>query len=363
LRRVAGVFELGGGFLAANLRSPRSELKRRPDSMCIYVTYRCNMRCRMCGIWTQQDRHEAGELSAEEFGRLLSDPLFSGLKYVNVNGGEPNLRPDLVDIASLFVEKFPRLKAVSLNSNGLPAKTCLRNVERMAKLFKKHKLRFSVSISLHRIGPGFDAIAGIPDAYHKVKESLDGLRVMQRDADFYLSVNCVMTPMNVRNLSEMLEWSEREKIPVNFTLGEVRDRFYNAEMAEDIKLQEEGKKAIVEFLRRLGRKKRLYLQHAFRYAHLADMVECGTKRTLACHYALGGIILGSDGLLYYCKNSKSIGDAKVRSAEDIYFDAGNIRYKRDKLFGAVCPICPPNTYNLVEIKKDLMKILGFLVWR
>src|SRR4030043_2255348 len=127
LRRVSNVFELGGGFLAANLRSPQSALRRRPDSMCIYVTYRCNMRCRMCGIWTQQDRYQAGELSAEEFGRLLSDPLFSGLKYVNINGGEPNLRPDLVDIAALFVEKFPRLEAVSLHSNGLPAQTCPRN--------------------------------------------------------------------------------------------------------------------------------------------------------------------------------------------------------------------------------------------
>jgi len=363
LHGTSNLFELGGGFLSANLRSARSVLRRRPNSMCIYVTYRCNMRCRMCGIWTQQERYEANELSPGEFGRVLSNPLFSELEYVNINGGEPNLRTDLVDIAALFVEKFPRLKAVSLNSNGLPAKTCARNVGRMAELYQKHKVRFSVSISLHKVGQDFDAIAGIPDAYGKVKESLDGLRAANRDGGFYLSVNCVMTPMNVRSLPEMLDWSEREKIPVNFTLGEVRDRFYNAGMAADIKVREEEKQALVEFLRRLGRKKRLYLQHALRYDHLADMVERGARRALACHYALGGVILGSDGILYYCKNSKPIGDAKVRSAEEIYFDEENIRYKRDELFRTVCPVCPPNTYNIVEVKKDLLKILGYLAFR
>jgi len=361
-RRLSHLFELGGGFLAANLRRPRAVLERRPDSMCIFVTYRCNMRCRMCGIWTQEERGAANELSGEEFGRVLSDPLFSELKTININGGEPNLRTDLVDLAALFVEKFPRLKAVSLNSNGLPAQACARNVGRMAELFHRHNVRFSVSISLHRVGPEFDGIAGIPDAYSKVKESLNGLKAANRDGGFYLGVNCVITPLNIRSLAEMLEWGEREKIPVNFTLGEVRDRFSNVGLASDVQIPEEETKALIDFLRTLGRKKRAYLQHALRYDHLADMAERGAKRALACHYAMGGVILGSDGLLYYCKSSRSIGDARVRSAEEIYFDEENIRYRRDELFRTLCPVCPPNTYNLAEVKKDLLKILGYLAW-
>lgn len=362
LGRASNLFGLGAGFLAANLRGPRSSLRRRPDHLCFYVTYRCNMRCRMCGIWTRQDSAGADELSTEDIDRLLADPLFADLEYVNINGGEPNLRADLLDLAALFLERFPRLKAVSLNSNGLPAETCVRNVRRMSELYAKRRVHLSVSISLHKVGPDFDAIAGIPDAYHKVMRSLEGLREARGDGDFYLSVNCVMTPLNIRSLPEMAAWSEREKIPVNFALGEVRDRFCNAEMSSAIRFRDEEKKPLVEFLRGLARQKRTYRQHALRYDQLADIVERGEKRTLACHYAMGGVVLGSDGLLYYCKNCKAIGDARARSAQEVYFDPANIRYKREELFRTVCPVCPPYTYNLAEVKKDLLKILGYLGW-
>ncbi len=360
--RASNLFELGAGFLAANLRGPRSSLKRRPNHLCFYVTYRCNMRCRMCGIWNRPDPAGADELSAADIDRLLADPLFADLEYFNINGGEPNLRTDLVDLAALFLERFPRLRAVSLNSNGLPAETCVRNVRRISELYAKHRVRFSVSISLHKVGPGFDAIAGIPDAYPKVMRSLEGLREARGKGNFYLSVNCVMTPLNIRSLPEMVEWSEKEKIPVNFTLGEVRDRFCNAEMSSAIRFRDEEKTALIEFLRGLARKKRTYRQHALRYDQLAGIVERGDKRTLACHYAMGGAVLGSDGLLYYCKNCKAIGNARARSAQEVYFDPENIRYKREELFRTVCPVCPPYTYNLAEVKKDLLKILGYLVW-
>jgi MoaA/NifB/PqqE/SkfB family radical SAM enzyme len=320
------------------------------------------MRCRMCGIWTQAKPSPETELSLEQYRRILSDPLFSALELININGGEPNLRSDLVPLAVLLTEALPRLKTVSINSNGLPPEKTVSHIHEMAGIFRRRGIRFSVSISLHGPGKSHDAITGVAGAYAGVKEGLDRLRDMRPADGFYLSVNCVITSLNVRALEAMLDWSEREGIPVNFTLGEVRERFINLDMDRTIRVGSQDRAQLVRFLRRLGRDKARFRQHALRYSHLADMIERRTKRTLACHYGLAGAILGSDGLLYYCKNSQAIGDARERSPLKIYFDPRNLAYRREALFNKACSSCPPNSYNILEVEHDLFKLAKFWVF-
>lgn len=311
----------------------------------------------MCGIWMQT---ETNELTLQELDRILSDPLFSRVEYINVNGGEPNLREDLVELTDLFILRFSRLKGISLNSNGLPPDKMVENAKRISTSCQKHKIRFSVSISLHQIGKKYDTISGVKDVYFKVMQALDGLAKINRNNLFYLSVNCVITALNLHSVEEMLDWSKDNRVPINFTLGEVRDRFHNLAMAKEIEIKERDQVYLAWFLRKLAKRKTDYFQHALRYAHLADMIEFSAKRTLACHYALGGVILGSDGLLYYCKNSKTIGNSRGKSPYEIYFNENNLRYWRESLIRDQCFKCPPNTFNGIEVQKDLLKVTKFL---
>ncbi|HEX2698123.1 MAG TPA: radical SAM protein, partial [Anaerolineales bacterium] len=59
------------------------------------ITDNCNSRCVMCDVWKNKS---SGELSAEELGRILCDPLFKHIEHVGVSGGEPTLRADLVQL-------------------------------------------------------------------------------------------------------------------------------------------------------------------------------------------------------------------------------------------------------------------------
>jgi hypothetical protein len=74
------------------------------------------------------------------------------------------------------------------------------------------------------------------------------------------------------------------------------------------------------------------------------------------------VILGSDGLLYYCKNSRSLGSCRERSAYEIYFDENNLSYREESLIKGNCYFCPPNTYNWMEMEKDLFKFIKFLLF-
>ncbi len=362
-RTVSPPHKIVANFIKYNI-GPRRSKPRLPRAMCIYVTYKCNMRCQMCHIWkigTEQDSN--AELTLGELRDIFSDPLFSKLEYININGGEPNLRQDLPEVVKLFINKFPRLRTITLNSNGLPVHRALANVEQIGQTCRNSNIRFSVSISLHDVGKDYDTIVGIPNVYPKVIETLRSLKKMQDELPFYLGVNCVITDLNLNHLSEMLEWSETEEIPINFTLGEVRERFNNLDTKVLRDTLTDKKEDLLKFLRSLSQNKSLFNHHAYRYQQLADMIEFKRERKISCHYAMGGIILGSNGALFYCKYSESIGNCLNQQPKAVYFNKKNIHYQKKELYGKKCKTCPPNTFNRIELEKDLFKYLKFLVKR
>jgi MoaA/NifB/PqqE/SkfB family radical SAM enzyme len=332
-----------------------------PRAMCFYVTYACNMRCRICGIW--RSPAPAPELTPEETARTLADPLFARLEFVNLNGGEPNLRPDLVEIAAVVLDRLPRLETLTINSNGLPESAMLENAGRIARLCRGRGVHFAVSVSLHAPGGTFDAIAGVPGSYDRVTRSIAALRTLREAESFFLSVNCVISQMNLDDLPAMAAWSRRENVPIHFTLGEVRDRFHNEALASNVRVGPEETKKLVVFLEGQARGAGPLNHHAFRYHQLARMAGRRERRRMACHYALGGLILGQEGSLYYCKSSRAIGNARERSAAAIYYDPSNLAYRREELFAGACPRCPPNTFNRIELEKDLFRYLRYLVAR
>ena len=58
-----------------------------PVDAVLAVTYRCNARCTMCGIWSSKP---VAELPPAAYARLPAS-----LRDVNLTGGEPFLRDDL----------------------------------------------------------------------------------------------------------------------------------------------------------------------------------------------------------------------------------------------------------------------------
>ena len=74
----------------------------QPTDMCIIVTYRCPMRCKMCNIWANPTAKEK-EITPEEI-RLLPN-----VKFINITGGEPFVRDDLDKIIEICLTKAPRV--------------------------------------------------------------------------------------------------------------------------------------------------------------------------------------------------------------------------------------------------------------
>jgi hypothetical protein len=235
--------------------------------------------------------------------------------------------------------------------------------EKISSICKKNNIRFSISISLHNNNKENDKISGVKKSYFRIMETLNTLKEIQKNNRFYLAVNCVITNLNLYNAYEMAKWSENYEIPINFTLGEVRQRFNNLDMKDIILIEKSQKDFLVNFFLKLSQDLSLLNQHTLRYREISEMMTPGRHRRLSCHYAMGGLILGSDGLLYYCKKSKGIGSCRDRSAYEVYYNPDHLRYRRKEILDMLCPSCIPNTFIKQEFEKDIFKYFLHIIHR
>jgi len=270
------------------------------------------------------------------------------------------LRTDLAEIAAATVKGLPRLRALNMVSNGLSTDKVVSDATQMLEICSANRIGFSISISAHGVGKVVDDVYGVNGASERVASTLKELRLLSEHVPFNLVLNCVLTSVNLHGVYDFLKWSQDEGFSTSFFLGEVRERFMNKDMEEVVRISKKDQPFLVSFLRYLSRRRGLLNHSAFRYDRLADMVEKNSVRNLSCHYAMGGVILGSDGSLYYCPHSRAIGNCKTEPAYAIYYDESNLQYRKSAILGQECAHCLPNEFSRMELEKDLLKYLRFV---
>ena len=84
-----------------DLRFAVGVLRRRPFQVLLQVTNRCNMQCSFCDFWPNGVA-PGEELTLADFARIEGELSELGTFLVSIEGGEPLVRPDLVEIVRIF---------------------------------------------------------------------------------------------------------------------------------------------------------------------------------------------------------------------------------------------------------------------
>ena len=108
----------------------------RPFLVVFNLTRRCNSICPMCSIWQTPSKLK-DELTLEDIEIIFKDLKSYGVKHVFLQGGEPLLRKDIIQIIELLIDigLYP-----TLITNGLLLNDKIANI--------LAKLKCNVSISL-----------------------------------------------------------------------------------------------------------------------------------------------------------------------------------------------------------------------
>jgi radical SAM protein with 4Fe4S-binding SPASM domain len=161
-----------------------------PFRAIIEVTSSCNLRCVHCyGSFSAQNKDE---LSTEEIIRILSVLHELGTEGLNISGGEPLLRKDLLEILDYCYEKF----SFSLLTNG----TLID--DKFAKKFSEYTLS-PLQISLYGFkAEDHDSITGVPGSFDR---TVKGIESLVRH-DVYVMIAYLYVPGDVEYIEKMAEF-------------------------------------------------------------------------------------------------------------------------------------------------------------
>ena len=118
--------------------------KTEPVSIVHFVTNRCNARCSFCFIDFDDPKTFAGELTMDEIDTLTKN-LGKSLLNVNITGGEPFARKDLIEIAKKYLTNTT-IQSIYITTNASLPDRVKKFAEEVSKFKEGIELTFQISI-------------------------------------------------------------------------------------------------------------------------------------------------------------------------------------------------------------------------
>ena len=166
-RTAIGAEILSAGSLATNVLITR----RNPVSVVHFVTRRCNARCSFCFIDFDNPAAKSSELTVDEIDRMTRT-FGRDLSNVNLTGGEPFLRKDLIEIARSYYRNT-NIRSIYITSNGGFPDRIEEFARTITSEFPDRKL--IVSFSIDAFPAEHDRIRKVSGLFDKVMQSYQSL--------------------------------------------------------------------------------------------------------------------------------------------------------------------------------------------
>ncbi len=175
--------------------------KMLPFSIVISVSFRCNSKCKTCGVW----RKPSDDMTVEEWRKVFAH-LGHNPFYLTFTGGEPFLRADLQEIVIAGAE-LCRPGVITIPTNGLLTRRTVAQVDQICAAASHSQI--GINLSLDGIGQEHDEIRKVPGNWDRAMETWQGLKELQvRHKNLVLSVHTVVSKFNAHRIRDIVEGLE-----------------------------------------------------------------------------------------------------------------------------------------------------------
>jgi Fe-coproporphyrin III synthase len=271
----------------------------KPKEVCIILTYRCNARCNMCNVWHHPTK-PSDEITLNDIEKLPS-----GLRFINITGGEPFMRKDIEEIIGVIRHKTER---IVISTNGF-------FTERIIELCKKFPA-LGIRISIEGLQKSNDDIRGIRNGFNRGLETLLALRRMGvKDIGFGMTVQ----HLNCKDLLPLYELSDA--LGYEFATATLHNSHYFHKLDNRIEktntVCNEFSKLIVELLKSKSIKK--WFRAYFNYGLMNYLY--GGKRFLKCEMGTESCFIDPSGDVLPCNGmncKKPMGNIRKQTFDEIW---------------------------------------------
>jgi len=283
----------------------------QPTTFTFSVTGMCQSNCKTCYIGREfgknPEKIKKLDLKLDEI-----EKFFRSLGYVyflNLSGGEPYLRDDLVEITELAM-KYLKPKIVHIPTNAyLPEKIerTTRNILDVMSEYTKN-VPLTIKPSIDGVGEKHDEIRGLKGNFKRLEETIQRLKMIEKDyANFHLELGTVVSNYNIDDLEEIENWVHKQGVQsYRNEIAEQREEFFNigeeitpsngiyGKLMVDFKKKIEGNLKNKEPLAKISESMRLA------YYDLAVKILKEKKQVIPCYAGISNIHLNYDGDIWPC---------------------------------------------------------------
>jgi len=192
------IFKIAKGIFAA-------KVLKRPFYMHLFVTRRCNFKCKMCNVWKIKNERE---MPIDEIRTIAKKLRKLGLTIVVLTGGEPILRKDIVEIVKSFSELGIKVR---LQTNGM-----LLTEKKLDDLVKAGVDEISVSIDTLD-NKKQSEICGV--SADVVGNAVKVLKMIVRKMPKSMpTANVVVSHKNLHEIPDMIRYFDSIGVWLNFSI-------------------------------------------------------------------------------------------------------------------------------------------------
>jgi len=313
-----------------------------PIDAVLAITYRCNSRCKMCYIWKKPPKKE---LKPEDYLKLPET-----LKDINISGGEPFLRNDLIEIVKNIKISCPKAGLI-ISTNGFLHDLIYRQMKKILEIDPT----IGVAVSLDGIGKIHNEIRGIDNGYQKVLKTIKNLKSLGIKN---IKIAFTVSQDNIKEISRVYRFALRQKLEFSIAAAQNSEHYFgiaNKKIQNKEELKNQFNKIISQELKTNKPKN---LGRAYFIQGLGKFI-LKQKRVLPCKAASDFFFLDPQGNVYPCPVFNSvIGNIQEKNFKEIWQSAKAEEIRRKVKNCQNCwMICTART----SIKRHLLKVFAWIV--
>lgn len=281
-----------------------------PPFLIVFVTNKCNLRCRHCFYHENIQNRKLEDLSITEFENLSRQ--FGKLYNLLISGGEPFLREDLAEICELFYRNNS-VEKIAIPTNGFTPGASCEATRRILDTLQG--IRLEINVSMDGLEDVHDDIRGVKGSFNRAVEScklLLDLKERYRNLKCFVAttisnVNFDQIPLLKRFVKENLRGIDNHRF--GFFRGTCKDEhlFFPQNRLKEVKTIINGNtKKVFDF----------HLGNVFLNAKLAILKQGRQVVKCAAGELMG--VIDNNGDVRLCELLKPIGNIRQDSFHDIW---------------------------------------------
>ncbi|MCX6552395.1 MAG: radical SAM protein, partial [Acidobacteria bacterium] len=302
------------------------------------------------------------DMTLEQVDHAMNHPFWGAVENLNISGGEPTTRNDLPELTELLITRLPRIRKVGINTTGLTPQRAIPQMTRIVEFCAARDLPISIRVSLDGVGEVHDQVRQVKRGFDKAGQTIEAMEALAKRYDnFQFGIAATIFTTNMQDARNILAWSRKRNLDIVFNMLRFTDAMLgNRELETKIRLKTQEEEFMRQFFLERVEEESVLSGQSFQYLHYADMIANGYVRTMPCPFRSQGLLLNPDGTLFYCENSKPLGNVLQDSAESLYFKAEHLA-DRATFEETICKNCLSPCQVNVGAMKQVVPYAKFLM--